>query len=218
MQVLCAGLALTTSNSTSDKTCTKTSTGTSATKNTHTILQLGLGGGAINRFLLNQPDVQYLATVERYAEIIEIYRNYFGGHSLDNLETLHLNSAERFLAKSGDKRFNYILLDLFDQNGMPEYCYQPAFYKALLKRLEENGIIAINVPFWTHNSLQTVFIALRKHFNHVAFIEIPAHENLVLFASGQTIRVDNNKFEQINNQLDIDAAMYLENLVIAPPI
>ena len=200
MQVMCAGVALSSSKTTLNKQ----------------ILQLGLGGGAINRFLLDKLAVQHLTTVERHPELIDAYHHYFADGTSQLREVVIEASAERFLDEQKTHAYELILVDLFEHDGLPSYCYHPSFYRALQQSLQHNGVVAINIPFRADENLTKLFISLRTYFQHVSFVDIPDHENIVVFASAQSIEIDKNELAEIDKHLDIDVLQYLENMIVAP--
>lgn len=177
------------------------------------ILQLGLGGGAINRFLLQQLKIKNLVTVERHRAIIDIYRQYFSADPAEKSESVIEETADHFLQYYEGQAFDYIIIDLFDQRGLPDYCYTSEFYQSLRAKLENHGMLAINIPFWKQETLQKLFIALRKHFPVVSFAEIPEHQNLVLFASQSKLVADKKYLRKLDDLLDINAFDCLTNLV-----
>lgn len=199
MQLMCAGLAL-------------------ASSPVNRALQLGLGGGAINRFLVEKFAIGELVTVELYAEIIDIYHNYFGEIKAGGVDKIIQGSAEYFPGQYSGQPFDYVFLDLFDHNGLPEYCYTTDFFITLGNIVNEKGIIAINVPFREQHSLEQLFIALRAQYCYVSFCEIPEHSNLVLFASRQEMTVNEQLCGQLDALLDICVPDYLGNRVTAPPL
>lgn len=200
MQVMCAGFALSSSKTTPNKQ----------------ILQLGLGGGAINRFLLDKLSVRHLTSVERHSELIHAYQHYFGGEMLKQREVIIEASAEHYLDNQQATHFDLIFVDLFEHDGLPSYCYQPKFYRALRQSLQHKGVVAINIPFRADENLTKLFISLRTYFQHVSFVDIPGHENIVIFASIEPIKIDKNELAEIDKYLDIDVLQYLENMIVAP--
>lgn len=199
MQLMCAGLAL-------------------AGSPVNRALQLGLGGGAINRFLVEKFAIGELVTVELYAEIIDIYHSYFGGIKARGGDAIIQGSAENFPGQYSGEPFDYVFIDLFDHNGLPEYCYTTDFFVSLGNIVKDKGMIAINVPFREQHSLEQLFIALRGLFCCVSFCEIPEHANLVLFASRYEMVVNEQLSGRLDTLLDICVPECLANRVTAPSL
>jgi spermidine synthase len=99
-------------------------------------LLLGLGGGAMARYVRHAWPQCALTIVERSAEVIDLARRWFG---VD--EAIIEDDADAFLRRTR-QRWDVILVDLYDAAGVvspPE-----GFWERCVGRLAEGGLIAVN--------------------------------------------------------------------------
>jgi spermidine synthase len=109
------------------------------------VLILGLGGGALVRFLLDSFAACRIEVVERRLKIIEIARDYFGLPQDDRLK-VHWCDAEEFLAQGKKGRgFDLVLVDLHDSQGMAPVTRSPFFFETCRRHLAPAGILAANL-------------------------------------------------------------------------
>ncbi|PJG57773.1 spermidine synthase [Aeromonas cavernicola] len=100
------------------------------------ILELGLGGGDLTRYLQQRWPLAQHQCVELDEEVLTLYRHYFQPPAQQNTAaiTLHHADALIFLEQS-DQHYDLILLDLFSQDGNPPQLFQERLYQALAPRL-----------------------------------------------------------------------------------
>lgn len=77
--------------------------------NPATVLQLGLGGGDINRFVTTALPATHLLTVENQPQVIELYQRYF---SLQAKEQLLAMSAAQFWQQN-QKHWDFVIWDIY---------------------------------------------------------------------------------------------------------
>jgi spermidine synthase len=98
-----------------------------------TVLQLGLGGGDINRFICTTLPTTELVTVELHQQVIELYQRFF---CLQGKEKLLAMSAEDFL-KSNQQQWAFIFWDIY-----PLFA---GWQHALQNILQQRGTVLINL-------------------------------------------------------------------------
>lgn len=168
------------------------------------VLQLGLGGGAINRFLLANDLVDALISVESSAAVVRLYRQYFSAefavHGNCASEQLQLAEAGAFVAEQ-QATYDLIFCDLFDIDSTPDLYLSPSFFSDLARLCAGCGALVLNLPFREPHRLQPVFNILRPVFNVLCLAELPGYKNIVLYAT------------QVNWQLDSARAAHLSALM-----
>jgi len=103
------------------------------------VLELGLGAGAIRNYLeLQYPEIT-VTSVEKDPEVIRCYKKYFDG---DALSALVCEDAEITVQK--DNLYNWIILDLFSQEDAPNFLFDHKFYQNIRNRLKKGGWLFIN--------------------------------------------------------------------------
>lgn len=97
------------------------------------VLQLGLGGGDINRFITTTLPHTKLLTVEMNQTVIDAYQHFF---CLKGKEELLALPAQDFL-QNNQQQFSFVLWDI--------YPLFDGWQQAMQKTLEQTGTILINL-------------------------------------------------------------------------
>ena len=141
-------------------------------------LNLGLGGGAIERFLAELPAAIEIVSVDASAPVIAVARRYFG---LPEQSTIQNMSAESFLG-STVRPFDVVSCDLFDAS-MPATCLQSSqFFAAIRRRLSETGVLVINVIAESEAAMTNVLLVVRQSFSWTLLVDFPDRRNFLVFA------------------------------------
>lgn len=98
------------------------------------VLQLGLGGGDINRFITTVLPNTQLLTVELNQNVIDAYRRFF---CLQGKEALLALPAQDFLQQN-QQQYAFVLWDI--------YPLFDGWQQAIQKLMQQQGIIWINLP------------------------------------------------------------------------
>ena len=109
------------------------------------VLMLGLGGGALARFVRHHWPGCRISAVEKRALVVALAREYFA--LPDEHFAVHVMAAEEFLAGKRPAEYAWILVDLHDRNGMSPALREPEFFVRCRALLSARGILAANL--WT---------------------------------------------------------------------
>lgn len=104
---------------------------------------LGLGGGGIVHALipyLNCEVKYHIDSVELDDEVIAVAKNYF---YLPNIPVFN-QDAMGYL-QSITRQYQYILVDIFEQDPIALPCYHEEFFQTCLERLVDNGLLIVNL-------------------------------------------------------------------------
>jgi len=145
------------------------------------VLNLGFGGGVFERFFIEHYANITLHSVENNETIIHLAREYFG---IEPDYPVYLQSAEKFVA-GNDAKYNLILCDIFSQEDHPVCLYSESFYSDCQGCLDDDGIIVLNLVCESEKDLLKILLQLRKVFRYGCLLEIPEHQNIIVFASKQ---------------------------------
>lgn len=146
------------------------------------LLNLGLGGGAFDRFFRHYLPEIAVTSVEVDARIPGIALRWFG---LDQGARYVIMPAHEYLACGGET-FDLIFCDLHDGDRMPRELAEPDFWRACAARLRAGGAVAINTLAGSETELLGLLRALQTSFRAIALQEIPDHRNIVVFALPDT--------------------------------
>jgi spermidine synthase len=112
-------------------------------KNFDSILVLGVAGGSVIKTLVDEINFEGEITgVEIDPEIITLANKYFNLNKIQNL-TIIIDDAGTFVQKTNNT-FNLIIIDIFQDNSMPEFLFEPEFIKNINSLLNIGGYILFN--------------------------------------------------------------------------
>jgi spermidine synthase len=112
-------------------------------KKLDSILVLGVAGGSVIKTLVNEINFNGEITgVEIDPEIIYLANQYFNLDKIENL-TIIIDDAYKFVQKT-NKTFDLIIIDIFQDNSMPEFLFEPEFIKNINSLLNVGGYLLFN--------------------------------------------------------------------------
>lgn len=161
--------------------------------NPRRVLIVGLGGGAMVRFLTHhEPQVQ-IEAVEIDPAVARIADEYFGVRSGGNVR-VHTADAVTFVESTTD-RYDLILMDAFlrpssgtDATGVPSGLKTLAFLGRLKQALAPGGIVAFNIN--EHDQVADDIAAVVAAFGHAAVYRCPPSNNKVVIAGESGLAAD----------------------------
>lgn len=126
------------------------------------ILLLGVAGGSAIKTLVNEIGYKGAITgVEIDNEVIHIANAYFGLKEFKNVSII-INDAQNYIANNSTKE-DLIIIDIFEDNNMPEFLFEEPFIANIKKSLQLNGFILFN--FMIVNDYKNKFTAFKSKFN-----------------------------------------------------
>jgi len=157
------------------------------------VLIVGLGGGAMVRFLTHhEPRVQ-IDAVEIDPAVVRIADQYFAVRTEGNVR-VHTADAVKFVEAATD-RYDLILMDAFlrpsdetDATGVPTRLKTLAFLGRLKAALAPGGVVAFNVN--EHDRMADDIAAVTAAFGQVAIYRCPPSDNKVIIAARDGMPAD----------------------------
>ena len=150
------------------------------------VLIVGLGGGAMVRFLTHHDPHVQVDVVEIDPAVVRLADQYFGVRSGGNLH-VHTADAVAFV-ESAANRYDMILMDAFlrpssdtDTTGVPTRLKTMEFLGRLKRALAPGGVVAFNVN--EHDSMADDIAAVTAAFGQVAVYRSPPSDNKVVIAA-----------------------------------
>jgi len=150
------------------------------------VLIVGLGGGAMVRFLTHHEPQVRIDAVEIDPAVIRIADEHFGVRSGANVR-VHTADGVAFVESTSD-RYDLIFMDAFlrpssdtDTTGVPTRLKTQAFLGRLKQALAPGGVVAFNVN--EHDNMADDIAAVAAVFDHVAVYRCPPADNRVVIAS-----------------------------------
>jgi len=171
------------------------------------VLNLGLGGGTIDRALAQVEHVS-LTSVEASQAIINMAQQYF---HLPEQSHVNCQNAERFIQQT-DMKFDTVICDLFIDDKNPDFLFTPDFYKQLQKITSPDGVVMINMQVDSNEALLPALLAIREHFSYVALIEFDDYKNIVIMCS--SVEIPSKEALQASLSTFTDYSFtYLDNVI-----
>jgi spermidine synthase len=150
------------------------------------VLIVGLGGGAMVRFLTHHEPQVRIDAVEIDPAVVRLADQYFDVRSGGNVR-VHTADAVKFVESTED-RYDVILMDAFlrpssdtDTTGVPTRLKTLAFLGRLKRALAPGGVIAFNVN--EHATLADDIAAVTTAFGDAAVYRCPPADNKVVIAA-----------------------------------
>lgn len=182
-------------------------------------LLIGLGGGSLARFLLHHFPCCRIDAVEYRPHVIEVARNHFClAH--DPRLRIFTEEGSAFLraTQRGRPRYDLILVDAFDDEGMAEEVSGMAFFDACHARLTEGGVLATNLWHDDEGRLNQHLEQLASAFEHrMLKLPVPGKGNMVALAtrrriSWRELRRLNRRAGVLGERYQIEYAMFLRQI------
>ena len=149
------------------------------------VLIVGLGGGAMIRFLTHYEPQAQVDAVEIDPAVVRLADQYFDVRSGGNVG-VHTADAVAFVASVTD-RYDLILMDAFlrpssdtDTTGVPTRLKTLEFLGRLKQALAPGGVVAFNIN--EHASMADDIAAVTTVFGQVAVYRSPPSDNKVVIA------------------------------------
>jgi spermidine synthase len=157
------------------------------------VLLVGLGGGAMVRFLSHHEPQVHVDAVEIDPAVVRLADEYFGVRSGGNVR-VHTADAVTFIGSTAD-RYDLILMDAFlrpssdtDATGVPTRLKTEAFLGRVRQALAPGGVVAFNVN--EHASMADDIAAVAAAFGPVAVYGAPPADNTVVIAAERGMPTD----------------------------
>lgn len=113
-------------------------------------LVMGLGGGALVHFLLHHFPEGRITVVEKERMVIELAHGYFRLPITQRL-VMHHRDALHFARTEPVGGYHVAFLDIFGAGAMAPALFDASLYNLLLRQLEPQGILAVNL--WSGDRL-----------------------------------------------------------------
>lgn len=153
--------------------------------NPQRILMIGLGGGSLAKFFLHTFPKCRMDVVESNPEMVNIARYYFNLPTDSRLHVLHMD-GDTFVAdhRENASRYDLILLDAYDHEGMSRSVYDSEFLNKINMLLSEPGVIAINVNRSQNKFYKNFVESVHRSFSKQAFqLPVQGSKNTIIFCN-----------------------------------
>jgi len=157
------------------------------------ILVLGGGSFTLPSYLANAYPNSSIDVVELDSHLIYIAREYFMYKDPANVHVIN-QDARTYVTKTQTK-YDVIVIDVFSDAGIPFTVSTIEFTRALSDKLQDNGMVMMNIIAGQNNQCAALFDGFVSSFKNsfdwvattpVTFDTLEARQNILLFASQHT--------------------------------
>ena len=146
------------------------------------IVMVGLGGGSLAKFCYRHFPRARITVLELRADVIALREQFRVPPDDARLRVLHTDAADYLAAMPGQA--DVLLVDGFDEAGLPAALASPAFYRDCRRALRMGGVLAANV-FTYDPRYAGVMRDLDRGFDgRTCWFDKVAGNNRIVFALG----------------------------------
>jgi spermidine synthase len=117
--------------------------GYSTLKNVKSTLLLGVAGGSAIKIMRKEIyNHELIVGVDVDPKVIELATAYFNLGTYQNLE-INIQDAQDFM-KSNKQKFDFILIDIFQDNNMPNFLFERNFIENIKGAMQKNSFLLFN--------------------------------------------------------------------------
>lgn len=152
-------------------------------KNPQNITIMGLGIGALPRYLRAHYPNTHIRIVEKYMEIITLAETHFFEAQAAKEYQYVIDDYMAYLLRSRHVAFqDLLIIDVFTNKSTIEDMNHSGFYSMCERQTREKGVLTINL-IGDAESITSCFVVASKVFEYVYQIEVKHSGNTVLVAS-----------------------------------
>jgi spermidine synthase len=144
------------------------------------ILMVGLGGGSLAKFCYKHLPHAHITVVEINPHVIALRRSFCIPEDDARFEVVQTDAAE-FVVHT-EQTFDVVLIDGFDQHGLPEALCSPQFYADCRRVLHAGGVAVANLHRF--HAYRDVYVdRIEAAFEQqLCVVNAPGSTNCVVFA------------------------------------
>lgn len=150
------------------------------------VLNLGLGGGAIERCLRSAFVDVDVDSVELDERVVAMARDHF---FLPRDQTVHVQDAQRFMRRASG-HYDAVLCDLFCADQPAACLGDHGFFADIARCLSPGGVCVVNLLHTDQHGLVSVLKAARTQLPATWLVEIKDHQNVIAYFMRERFHTD----------------------------
>ena len=160
------------------------------------ILQLGLGGGNLDRYLTHLSSDISLTSVEMSTKVIECFNQYFNPENA-NIEIINSDGLQ-WLETQEEQFFDWIICDIYKDDTLP-FSNTIKQLEQITSKIHEHACASINLPDVSDDEVNLALTVLQQLLpeHQLVYFHIPNYLNIVIHLCPAHWQVDslvkNNK-------------------------
>jgi spermidine synthase len=171
------------------------------------LLNFGLGGASLERFLNSKKPEIKMKSVESNEEVIKIAKDYF--YLPIDFDVIN-DTADNFISND-DELYDIVLCDIFVADMLASCLYDNDFYANISRCLDKAGVLAINILPESEDEVIKILLPIKDYFDQIYLLEFPDYMNAIIFVSRHKLP-DTDKMKVLANDLFIKTKLDLRDL------
>jgi len=148
----------------------------------HHIGMIGLGGGSLAKFCMHNLPQTRMTVAEINPHVIALRDEFLVPQDSERFKVIQGCGAD-FIADAEDESFDVLLVDGFDQKGLPTQLGSQAFYENCRAALTDHGVIVLNMHA-LDPSYELLLDRIARSFDgNLAEVRVKQDGNTIVFAS-----------------------------------
>ncbi len=172
------------------------------------VLIIGIGSGSFVRFFRHHFANCQIDTVDYSQQTIDAARDYFQLPADDQI-SVYCADGRSFLQDNRGKKYDLILVDAFDDQGMAPTVYSELFFSLCADSLSPKGVVSANL--WSDDKvrLKEIKTIFATYFEGCLYLPVPDRGNIVAIAMPfalpwQQICLDKKEISRLSKQFNLN--------------
>ncbi|MDO6444898.1 hypothetical protein Q4493_03815 [Colwellia sp. 1_MG-2023] len=143
------------------------------------IIELGLGGGNLVRFLTKTLPHSEILSIEYNSHVIDCFYNFFNPQNIQ--QPIVHTSFELWLAKKKkQQQCDWLIYDIYQTNEKPQYFLKQI--KRIINKTDDHTWLSINLPDLDEHDLNIALLHLSslKSTRIMRYFHIPHYKNIII--------------------------------------
>ena len=187
-------------------------------QNPQSVLLLGLGGGDLLRFYHHHLPSARIKIVDMSATVIDVCSQHFlPASKITDTDVLQMDVCE-YLESQDTAPFDMVYLDVYGENALPDCFYNDEFYRRLSKRINVQGVVAVNfVVKDEEDALHLMRLMYEGFQQHILCLSVGSYMNLVVLGFRQDPfsmpeRALKQSLQKLGGKFSLDFEVLLANI------
>lgn len=160
------------------------------TRELQRVLLIGLGAGSLVRFLRHHFPACSIDAVDNSEQVIKLAKGYFQLQE-DNRLHIYCQDGQHFLTASPARdKYQLILLDAFDEQGMSAHIYDKSCFRLCAGALQPDGILCCNLWSGVSETVARITADLAGCFPGRLLLPVPERGNVICVAAAAPLEWD----------------------------
>ncbi|MDP2156279.1 MAG: fused MFS/spermidine synthase [Nitrospirota bacterium] len=158
------------------------------------VLFIGLGAGAMPRYFSGRYPDANIDIAEIDPDMLTVAQKYFYFRENERMK-VHVDDG-RIFVKRTKKKFDWIVLDAYQNDYIPFHLTTLEFLREVRSRLKDNGVVVANItsPF-KNKFFDSVVMTYKKAFPHLSIFKGKTSGNFIFVATTSSKIIDKNSIE-----------------------